>query len=42
VEDDSLWTVIGVIVAVGFLYLGSQIRSRSRNRPRRPPSDESS
>jgi len=32
--DDSVLYVIGLVVGVGLLYLGSRIRSRARSRGR--------
>jgi len=34
--DDSTLVILGAAVGVALLYLGSRIRSRSANRPRRP------
>ncbi len=36
--DNEYLVVLGLVVGVGLLYLGSRIRSKARNRPR-PPTD---
>ena len=37
--DESVWVVLGLVVGVGLIILGSRIRSRSRapRRPAEPP-----
>jgi hypothetical protein len=35
--DDSTRTILGILVGVALLYLGSRIRSRSLLRRNRPP-----
>jgi hypothetical protein len=34
--DDSTRTIVGILVGVALLYLGSRIRARSLRRPRPP------
>jgi hypothetical protein len=39
--DDPLLTILGLVVGVSLLYLGSRIRSKARQRLRPPKGGES-